>query len=104
MNRREIKSFAVLKCAKIGAVILAAFAALFLSPIYISILLFPIRSAVSHPPSHPPHPAPPLFFFALFPLLYGISGFLMIALACWLYNVLSPRFGRIEIELTDSVN
>ena len=35
----------------------------------------------------------------LAPVAYGLIGFLMTALACWLYNILANWIGGIEIEL-----
>lgn len=33
------------------------------------------------------------------PIIYGIMGFLMTALWCWIYNVIAKRIGGIEVEL-----
>jgi len=42
-----------------------------------------------------------LMMMVLGPLIYGIFGLLAFGLWSWLYNLLSPRFGGIEIEWTD---
>lgn len=94
MNRTEIKAFAVWKCAKIAAVVLTIFTGLFVWPIWI---YSRVASAWFH---HGPHP--PFSVFLVFPVFYGVCTFFMTAIMCWLYNVLSPRIGRIEIELGDS--
>src|SRR5690606_14123770 len=33
------------------------------------------------------------------PVIYGISAFLMTALWCWIYNLIAPKIGGIEIEV-----
>lgn len=85
----EIKSFAVVKSAKIGAIVILALTSLLTYPFFLIILL-----------QHPHRPPPHSFFIVLglVPFFYGIGGFIMIALTCWLYNILSPRFGGIEIN------
>jgi len=35
----------------------------------------------------------------LFPLIYGVLGFIGGALIAWIYNVIAKRIGGIEIEL-----
>ena len=130
-ERRKIKSFSVLKTAKIGAIVAAVFSAV---PIAFFLAVFAFLSATHHltrtavatsstvvqpntvatpdtavqPNQHAQnrHPRPVRFrdvlvMLVVAPLIYGVFGFLLFALWSWLYNVLSPRFGGIEIELTD---
>lgn len=35
----------------------------------------------------------------LFPLIYGVFGYVFVALGCWLYNVVASRVGGIEMVL-----
>jgi len=42
-----------------------------------------------------------LAFLVVCTIVYGILGFLLFGFWSWLYNLLSPRFGGIEIEWTD---
>ena len=37
--------------------------------------------------------------WSIMPIIYGIMGFLMTALWCWIYNVIAKRIGGIEVEL-----
>jgi hypothetical protein len=37
---------------------------------------------------------------ALFlPVLYGIFGYIFVAIGCWLYNLVASRLGGIELEV-----
>jgi hypothetical protein len=104
MNHKgKITSFAVWKTAKIGGIVAACIAALPIAMFIISSTLFHIfhRQPVA------PHPGganvgsvrAALVLLVVGPLIYGIAGFLLTAFASWLYNVLSPRLGGIELEL-----
>ena len=42
-----------------------------------------------------------LVFLVVCIIVYGILGFLLFGFWSWLYNLLSARFGGIEIEWTD---
>lgn len=35
----------------------------------------------------------------LFPVIYGVFGYVFVALGCWLYNVVASRVGGIELVL-----
>jgi hypothetical protein len=103
MNQKgKIKSFAVWTTAMIGAIVMASIAAGPIALFIISATIF--RLIHGQPPvashaagSHQVRDAFALLAFA--PLIYGIAGFILTAFASWLYNVLSPRFGGIEVEL-----
>ena len=45
-----------------------------------------------------------LIFSVISVIGYGIFGFIIFGFWSWLYNVLSPRFGGIEIEWTDGAD
>ena len=38
-------------------------------------------------------------FAIAFPLLYGLLGALMVAVGCWLYNLVASWVGGIEVDL-----
>jgi hypothetical protein len=40
--------------------------------------------------------------FVIAPLLYGVLGFLIGAIAAWVYNLVAGRVGGIEIELAET--
>ena len=39
----------------------------------------------------------------LSPFFYGVAGFVLGAVFCWLYNLIATRFGGLELEITDLV-
>jgi hypothetical protein len=34
-----------------------------------------------------------------FPILFGVVGFIFLAISCWLYNLVAARIGGIAFEL-----
>jgi hypothetical protein len=40
-------------------------------------------------------------FVLIFPVLYGIVGFVFTAIGCWFYNIVAGWVGGIEVELDD---
>jgi hypothetical protein len=46
----------------------------------------------------PVHPG--LLKVMLLPILYGLGGFVVTAIFCWLYNAVAKRLGGIEIDLS----
>ena len=40
-------------------------------------------------------------FALLFPVLYGIFGFIFTAIGCWFYNIVAGWVGGIEVELDE---
>jgi hypothetical protein len=40
----------------------------------------------------------PLFVFLLFPIIYLVLGYVMVAVSCWLYNVMHRHIGGIEFD------
>jgi hypothetical protein len=130
-QRGKIKSFGVLKTATIGGIVTAALIAVpmaFILALFAFFHVFPHSThntgatpsgvvqpktaATPNPCAQPnqqadnKHPRPfrardQLAIFAIFPLVYGIFGFLLFGAWSWLYNILSPRFGGIEIDWSD---
>ncbi|MEZ4703257.1 MAG: hypothetical protein R2834_23210 [Rhodothermales bacterium] len=41
-------------------------------------------------------------FLIIFPILYGLMGFLIGAFYAWLYNIVAERFGGLEMEFEDA--
>jgi hypothetical protein len=52
---------------------------------------------------HPERAAPSALFGAaavvLFPVMYGIGGFVMTLIGAWLYNVVAELVGGIEVDI-----
>jgi drug/metabolite transporter (DMT)-like permease len=62
------------------------------------VFVVPFSLSFAFAPSDPN--APPAWLFMLFPLLYLVMGYLTVAVACWLYNVMFKHIGGIEYEAT----
>ena len=39
--------------------------------------------------------------YLLGPVLYGVLGFILTAIGIWVYNLVAPRLGGIEFDLTE---
>jgi hypothetical protein len=39
---------------------------------------------------------PPLWIFVLMPVFYLLMGYVMVAIGCWIYNLMVPFIGGIE--------
>ncbi len=50
----------------------------------------------------PQNAAPPIFLFLLFPLIYMLLSYAMVAIGCWLYNRLFRHIGGIEFKATST--
>ena len=92
----QIKSFGVLQTAKFAAVMYFILTAIFMIPFALIVLV--AGSAIGGEGG---------FFGGLFggvfmifmPIVYGVLGFVFVAIVCLLYNVIAKFVGGIEIEL-----
>jgi hypothetical protein len=41
------------------------------------------------------------FTYLFMPIFIGVFGFVFVALACWVYNVIAGKFGGVEFEVKD---
>jgi hypothetical protein len=86
----EIKSFKIFQTAKVIAVLYVIFG--FVEGTILTVVF-----------AHHPHPHPlraTLFFLIGFPILFGVVGFIALAIGCWLYNTVAARIGGIAFELS----
>lgn len=83
---QQIKSFAVVQTAKVIGILYFILGAILVVPFSL-MRLAAGRAAFGG------------FFVLLAPIAYGVAGFLMTALLCWLYNMLAKRIGGIRVEL-----
>jgi hypothetical protein len=88
---QQIKSIGVLQTAKVMGVVDLLIGVL-------AAIAFLLRFLVRHN-LHLHHPRV-LLFVLLVPILYGIGGFILTAVFCWIYNSVARRMGGIAIELT----
>lgn len=90
---KTIKKLGVMSVAKLQAAIGAVLG------IFIGLIFAIIGTATKL--TGQPAPFAGLGFFAIivFPIIYGIGGFVFGAIGAWLYNIFAKWFGGIEIEL-----
>ncbi|HEY8605612.1 MAG TPA: hypothetical protein VIM12_00695 [Noviherbaspirillum sp.] len=85
----RITRFAPHQNAKVIAVLMALSSLLFVMPMWLVMVLFPVVEGQARPAAG---------MFLLFPVMYLVLGYLMVALACWLYNLVCRYVGGIEYE------
>jgi len=85
--KQQIARFSPHQNGKVFAILTAATSLIFVVPL----MLFTSLAG-------PPEARPPMFMFLLFPVLYLVLGYVMVAVGCALYNVLSKYVGGIEFE------
>lgn len=86
--KTQIQRFSPHQNGKVFAVLMAVSSLVFVVPFML------IASATAPQGSG----AMPLFMVVLFPLFYLVFGYVMVAIGCWLYNVMFKYIGGIEYE------
>ncbi len=81
----EIKSFKIFQTAKVIGVLYAVMGFVEGAIVLIASLRHPNRI--------------PIFFSFGLPIIFGVLGFILIAIFCWLYNLIAARIGGIAFEL-----
>lgn len=79
---------------KVFAVLMALSSLIFVVPMAIAFSFAP----VAIDPQGNPIARPPVAMFLLFPLLYLVIGYIMVALSCVIYNFMFKYVGGIEYE------
>lgn len=82
----HIEKFPVHQNAKVFAVLMALSSLFFVIP-------FMLLASMTAPEG-----AFPLFMVIVFPLMYLVFGYLMVAVGCWLYNWIARHIGGLEFE------
>ena len=93
--KTKVESFNVWKTATIGGLVTAATVDS-ISCIFVPVILL----ILFHPGPHgeqPPNTLKLILAFQMVAVAYGVFGFLIMALWCWLYNIIAPRVGEIQI-------
>jgi hypothetical protein len=93
----QIARFSPHQNAKVFAVLTALGSLLFVVPMFVAFLFVPPGVDGRGNPVEPP----PAWIAFLFPFMYLIMGYVMVAVACWLYNILSRYLGGIEYDTRD---
>jgi hypothetical protein len=90
----QIARFSPHQNGKVFAVLMALSSLLFIVPMSIALSFVPAGvDANGHP-----FPQPPVAMFLLFPFLYLIMGYIMVAVGCAFYNFMFKFIGGIEYE------
>ena len=89
---KRIKRFGVYQTAKVFAIIYFLIAIVFMVP-------FGLMMSMMGGDKFPGVPFGGGLFFILMPFLYGIMGFIMTAIGCLIYNLISRWTGGIELEV-----
>ncbi len=89
---KRIKKFGVYQTSKISAVIYFLISAVFMIP-------FGLISSLIGNTNLPGFPFGGGAFFILIPFIYGFMGFIMTAIGCSVYNLVSKWVGGIEVEI-----
>jgi Zn-dependent protease with chaperone function len=88
--KTRIEKFSIHQNAKVFALLMAVSSLLFVVP-------FMLIAALAAPKDA----GFPLVMVVGFPVFYLVFGYLMIAVACWVYNTLVRYTGGIEFETRD---
>ena len=81
----EIKSFNIFQTAKVIGVLYTVLG--FVEGVFVLI------ASIRHPNRVP------IFISIGLPILFGVVGFIMMLILCWLYNLIAARIGGIAYEL-----
>jgi hypothetical protein len=84
--------------AKVFGVLVAISALVFAAPMFFVFLNMPAGLDVHGNPIN----APSAWFALLFPLLYLIMSYVMVAIGCWLYNFMLKYIGGFEYETSNN--
>ena len=83
--KQQIERLSPHQNGKVFAVLMAVGSLVFLVPFFFIAFVMAPEAA-----------RPPAWIFAVLPALYLVTGYVMVAISCWLYNRLFPFIGGIE--------
>ena len=89
--KQQVARFSPHQNGKVFAVLMAVSSLLFVVP-FVFIAAF----------ASPQEAGPPLFFVILFPVIYLVLGYVMVAVGCAVYNFMFKFIGGIEFEARDT--
>ena len=92
---QRIKKVGVFQTSKVAAVIYFLLAAVFMIP-------FGLFTSFAGGDEIPGIPFGGGLFFIFLPILYGLMGFVMTAVTCLIYNLVSNWTGGIEVEFENN--
>lgn len=94
----QISRFSPHQNAKVFAVLMALASLVFAVPMFLVFWMLP-AGVDAHGNAVQP---PPLLMPLLFPLVYLGMGYVMVRIACWVYNAMFSHIGGIEYEVRES--
>ena len=90
--KKQIQRLSPHQNGKVFGVLMALSSLVFLIPMTLAFSLMPMQNS---------HNGPPMFIFLLFPILYLVMGYVMVAVGCIIYNFAFKYLGGIEYETID---
>ena len=94
----QVARFSPHQNAKVFAVLMAISTLIFAIPMFFVFLYLPPGvDARGNPVT-----APPAWIALLFPLMYLVMGYVMVAVGCWFYNFMVKYVGGIEYETREA--
>lgn len=94
--KRQIKRMSPHQNGKVFGVLMALSSLVFVIPMVLAFSLMPTPVDQQGQPA-----GPPVFIFILFPVLYLVMGYIMVAVGCALYNFTFKYIGGIEYEVSE---
>nr|WP_288120611.1 hypothetical protein [Thiomonas sp.] len=92
--KKQIARLSPHQNGKVFAILMALSSLLFVVPMAIAFSFIPAGVDANGNP----FPQPPVAMFLLFPILYLIMGYIMVAVGCVFYNFMFKFIGGIEYE------
>lgn len=93
----QVSRFSPHQNGKVFGVLMAIATLIFVVPMFFVFLYMPPGVDARGNPVVPP----PAWLVMLFPLFYLVIGYIMVAIACWFYNLIFRYIGGIEFETRD---
>ena len=94
---KVIKKFGVLQTAKVIAMLYVIGSAIFFVPLSLVVMAAKNSPVLSSGLQKTLGSSSPIFVM-LMPLIYGVFGFIVVAISCLLYNFIAPKIGGIAVE------
>jgi hypothetical protein len=90
----QVQRFSPHQNAKVFGILMALGTLIFAIPMFFAFLYMPPGVDARGNPVGPP----PAWVVLLFPVVYFVVGYVMVAISCWFYNFMVKYIGGIEYE------
>lgn len=88
----QIRRFSPHQNAKVISILMAVSSLVLFVPLYLLFVLVPPEDGQARPP---------VYMLLVFPLVYLVMGYVMVAIACAIYNLVARYTGGIEYDTED---